>query len=218
VETAPQTQQLHEKRVVGIDVGLKRFATLSDGTEIANPRFLGKQLRKLKVAQRKLKNKHKGSANRRKQVAVIAKLHFKVRNARKDYAHKASSTIVKNHDIVIVEDLNISGMVQNRKLSRAISDVGWGMFMEMLRYKLQWAGKLFVTIDRYFASSKTCSCCGVVKDEMPLHIRTFECDACGLVQGRDLNAAINIRRQGMSQLLVEEIRVGGSSEARIPRL
>jgi putative transposase len=218
VELTTQPQQFQEARVVGIDVGLKQFATLSDGTEIANPGFLKKQLSKLRVEQRKLKNKQKGSANRKKQVAVIAKLHRKVRDARKDYAHKASSTIVKNHDIVIVEDLNIKGMVQNRKLSRSISDAGWGMFLEMLRYKLQWAGKLFVTIDRYFASSKTCSCCRAVKDEMPLHIRTFECAACGLSIDRDLNAAINIRRQGMSQLLVEGLSGSGPSEARIPAL
>jgi putative transposase len=92
------------------------------------------------------------------------------------------------------------------------------MFVEMLRYKLQWAGKLFVTIDRYFASSKTCSCCGAVKDEIPLQIRTFECEACGLVLDRDLNAAVNIRRQGMSQLLVEGLSGSGPGEARIPAL
>jgi putative transposase len=218
VEIAARTQPCQEVSVVGIDVGLKQFATLSDGTDIVNPRFLKKQLSKLRIEQRKLRNKQKGSANREKQVAVIAKLHRKVRDARKDCAHKASGTIVKNHDVVIVEDLNIKGMVQNRKLSRAISDAGWGMFLDMLRYKLQWAGKKLVSIDRYFASSKTCSCCGAVKESMPLRIRTFECDTCGLVLDRDLNAALNIRRQGMSQLLVEGLSVGGSSEARIPAL
>lgn len=195
--------------VLGIDVGLKQFATLSDGTETANPKFLKKQLRKLRIEQRKLKHKQKGSANRKRQVARIAKLHQKVKDARKDYAHKASTAIVKNHDVVVVEDLNIGGMVKNRKLSRAISDAGWGMFVEMLGYKLEWAGKKLLKVNRFYPSSKTCSGCEAMK-EMPLHLRTYDCSACGLSLDRDVNAALNIRRQGMSQLLVEEPALAAS--------
>jgi putative transposase len=202
---------------VGIDVGLKTFATLSEGTVIENPRFLKKQLRKLKIEQRRLKNKQRGSANRKKQAARIARLHTKVKNARKDFAHKASTTIVKNHDVVVIEDLNIKGMVKNHKLARAISDVGWGQFLAMLEYKLKWAGKSIISINRFFASSQICSCCGA-KKPMPLNLRTYDCAHCGLSLDRDLNAALNIRRQGMSQQLVEVLSSGGTSEARIPAL
>lgn len=192
--TAPVV--LSEARAVGIDVGLKSFAVLSDGTEIENPRFLAKMLAKLKLAQRALKRKVKFSNNWKKQVARIVRLHIQVKNARKDFAHKASTTIVKNHDVIAVEDLNIQGMVKNRCLSRAISDAGWGLFLDMLKYKAEWAGKQFVRIGRFVATSQICSNCGERKP-MPLSVRTYACGGCGLEVDRDWNASLNIRAAGL---------------------
>jgi putative transposase len=192
----PTHVPLTEDRAVGVDVGLKSFAVLSDGTEIENPRFLKATLAKLKRAQRRLSRKTKRSNNWKRQVAKVVKLHAKVKNSRKDFAHKASTAIVKNHDVIAVEDLNIKGMVKNRHLSRAISDVGWGLFLDMLKYKAEWAGKHFVKIGRFEASSKTCSTCGE-KKPTPLSVRTYACDGCGLFMDRDWNASLNIRAAGL---------------------
>lgn len=193
---APAPASTTEEKAVGIDVGLKSFAVLSDGTEIENPRFLRTALAKLKKAQRRLSRKTKRSNNWKKQVVKVVKLHVQVKNSRKDFAHKVSTAIVKNHDVIAVEDLNIKGMVKNRHLSRAISDVGWGLFMAMLEYKAKWAGKHFVRIGRFEASSKTCSNCGV-KKPMPLSVRTYACGGCGTVMDRDWNASLNIRAAGL---------------------
>lgn len=192
----PAPVAVTEDRAVGIDVGLKSFAVLSDGTEIENPRFLRAALAKLKRAQRRLSRKAKRSNNWKRQVAKVVKLHIKVKNSRKDFAHKVSTAIVKNHDVIAVEDLNIKGMVKNRHLSRAISDVGWGLFLDMLKYKAEWAGKHFVQIGRFEASSKTCSACGE-KKPMPLSVRTYACGGCGTVIDRDWNASLNIRAAGL---------------------
>jgi putative transposase len=188
-----------EERAVGIDVGLKSFGVLSDGTEIENPRLLQKALAKLKRAQRRLSRKTKRSNRWKKQVAKVVKLHIQVKNARKDFAHKVSTAIVKNHDVIAVEDLHIKGMVQNRHLSRAISDVGWGLFLDMLRYKAAWAGKHFVQIGRFLGTSQMCSTCGE-KKPMPLSVRTYACSGCGTVLDRDWNASLNIRAAGLAVL------------------
>lgn len=185
-----------KERAVGIDMGLKSFAFLSDGTEIENPRFLMTVLAKLRRAQRLLSRKTKFSNNWKKQVAKVVKLHIRVKNARKDFAQKASTAIVKNHDVIAVEDLNINGMVKNRHLSRAISDAGWRLFLAMLEYKAQWAGKHFVRIGRFEATSKTCSECGQ-KKPLPLSVRTYACGNCGMVMDRDWNASLNIRAAGL---------------------
>lgn len=190
---------ISEECAVGIDVGLKNFAVLSDGTRIENPRFLEKTSAKLKKAHRKLDRKVKGSNNRKKQAARVARLYTKARNSRKDFAHKVSTAIVKNHDVIAVEDLNIAGMVKNRLLSRAISDVGWGMFLGMLNYKAEWAGKHFVKIGRFEPTSQRCSGCGARKPT-PLSVRIYECDSCGVVKDRDWNASLNIRAAGLAVL------------------
>lgn len=193
-DTAPAATTY--ERAVGIDVGLKSFAVLSDGSEIENPRFLKHALGRLRNAQRKLSRKTKRSGRWRKQVRKVTRLHIKVKNSRKDFAHKVSSAIVKNHDVIAVEDLNIKGMVKNRHLSRAISDVGWGLFLTMLRYKAEWAGKHFVQIGRFLATSQVCSTCGE-KKPMPLSVRTYACGGCGTVMDRDWNASLNIRAAGL---------------------
>lgn len=185
-----------EARAVGIDMGLKSFAVLSDGTEIENPRILGNNLVRLKKAQRQLRRKTKWSNNWKKQMARVVRLHIKVKNSRKDFCHKVSTAIVKNHDVIAVEALNIRGMVKNRHLSRAISDAGWGQFLTMLKYKAEWAGKHFVSIGRFEASSQVCSICGE-KKAMPLSVRTYSCGRCGMVRDRDWNASLNIRAAGL---------------------
>jgi putative transposase len=195
----PASIPVTENRAVGIDVGLKTFAMLSDGTEIENPRFLAKALAKLRKAQRRLSRKVKGSNNRKKQAVKIARLHAGVKNCRKDFAHKSSTAIVKNHDVIAVEGLNIRRMVRNRHLSRAISDAGWRLFMQMLKYKAEWAGKHFVRIGRFVATSQTCSACGE-KKPMPLDVRSYSCGNCGLVVDRDWNAGLNIRAAGLAVL------------------
>ncbi len=191
---------------VGIDVGIKHLATLSNGRHIENPKYLRNAQAKLVYEQRALMRKKKGSNNRRKQAAKVAQLHIKIKNCRKDVLHKASTDIVKNHDIIAVETLNISGMMQNHKLAQSIADVGWHYFQSMLEYKAKWQGKHFVKIPRFSPTSKTCSQCKA-KQPMPLRIRTFDCAKCCAVIDRDLNASINILAAGHAVLLA----CGGNS-------
>jgi putative transposase len=193
---SPMPAAIKEDKAIGIDMGIKNFAALSDGTFIENPRFLNKVLAKLRRAQRLLARKTKRSKAWKRQVAKVVRLHIKVKNSRKDFAHKVSTAIVKNHDVIAVEDLNITGMVKNRHLSRAVSDVGWGLFLSMLEYKAGWAGKHFVRIGRLEATSKTCSTCGE-KQPMPLCVRIYACESCGMIMDRDWNASLNIRAAGL---------------------
>jgi putative transposase len=172
---------------------------LSDGSSIENPKFLQKALAKLAKAQRHLSRKTKFSSNWKKQKAKVTKLHASVKNARKDFSHKASTAIVKNYNVVAVEDLCIANMVKNRHLSRAINDVGWGMFTDMIKYKANWQGKHFVKIDRFKATSQVCSACGERKP-MPLSVRTYQCGGCGLEVDRDWNASLNIKAAGLAAL------------------
>ena len=195
-------------KTIGIDLGLSHFASISDGSVIENPSFLKKELRKLAYLQRSLSRKKKGSSNRKKSVMKVVKKHIDIYNQRKNFAHQLSHTFVKNHDVIVVEDLCIKGMVQNKHLSRAISDVGWGMFLSFLKYKCSWVGKHFLQINRFFPSSKTCSSCRC-QQEMPLNVRMYQCKNCGVQIDRDLNASLNIRAAGLAVLNV----CGGSEVA-----
>ncbi|MFN3381229.1 MAG: RNA-guided endonuclease TnpB family protein [Runella zeae] len=190
---------------VGIDVGLKHFATLSDGSKIDNPKFLFHSLKRLRVEQRTLKRRFRKGAKEQskgyqKQNLVVAKLHEKVSNQRKDFLHKTSTAIVKQFDTVVMEDLNIVGMVKNKNLSRSIADVGWSMFENQVRYKCEWYGKNFEQIGRFEPSSKICSSCGQHKGELVLSEREWTCAKCETKHDRDLNAAINIRNFGLSKI------------------
>ena len=185
------------EKTIGLDLGLSHFASISDGSVIENQSFLKKELRKLAYLQRSVSRKKKGSNNRKKSVAKVVKKHIDIFNQRKNFAHQLSHTLVKNHDAIVVEDLCIKGMVQNRHLSRAISDVGWGMFLNFLKYKCFWYGKHFLQINRFFPSSKICSSCGC-QQEMPLEMRTYQCKNCGIQIDRDLNASLNIRAAGLA--------------------
>lgn len=196
---APTPVAAGQARAVGIDVGLSCFATLSNGTAVENPRFLKRSLAKLKRAQRRLSRMSKGSNNWKKQAAAVATLHLKVRNSRRDFAHRTSTAIVNNHDVIAVEDLQIKGMLKNRHLASAISDAGWGMFLTMLAYKSAWAGKHFVRIGRFEATTQMCSACGR-KKPMLLSARVYHCEGCGLKMDRDCNASLNIRAAGLAVL------------------
>jgi putative transposase len=187
--------------VVGIDVGLKTYATLSDGTKVENPKTLAKYQKKLNRANRRLHKREKGSKNREKQRVVVAKLHRKVRNVRNDFQYKTTARMIANYDGFVLETLNIKGMVKNHCLARSISDAGWHEFKRQLRYKSEWAGKLFREIDTFEPSSKTCNACGWYNKNLTLADREFVCQGCGVVEDRDHNAALNIRDIGLKAVL-----------------
>lgn len=204
-QDAPAKARISRETAVGVDVGLKHFATLSDGSKIDNPKFLFHSLSRLKVEQRTMNRRFKKGAKEQtkgyqKQRLVVAKLHEKVANQRKDFLHKTSTAIVKQYDTVVLEDLNIKGMVQNRHLSRAISDVGWGTFEGFIRYKCEWQGKNFEQIGRFEPSSRICSTCGHHKGELLLSEREWTCIKCQAKHDRDENAALNIRNFGLSKI------------------
>lgn len=198
----PEKKPITQKTTVGIDVGLKHFATLSDGTKIDNPKFLFHSLRRLRIEQRTLSRRFKKGAkeqsiNWQKQKIVVAKLHEKIANQRKDFLHKTSTAIIKQYDMICMENLNISGMVKNRSLSRAIADVAWGTFESYVKYKSDWYGKNFMQIGRFEPSSKTTSCCGAFLENLTLSDRIIICPKCGMRHDRDLNAANNIKTIGL---------------------
>ena len=191
------------KTVLGLDYASDGLYVDSDGNGADYPKFYRKGQEKLKKEQKKLSRKKKCSKNRAKQRKKVAKAHRHVRNQRKDFLNKRSRMIANSFDAVIVEDLNMKGLAQCLNLGKSTHDNGWGIFLLMLAYKLANLGKHLVRVDRFFPSTKTCSCCGKLHD-MPLSKRVYECE-CGLVMDRDRNAAINIRNEGM-RLLQEKNR------------
>jgi len=186
----PQPRPHH---VIGVDVGIKALATTSDGEVFENPKALAKAERRLRMLQKSVARKKKGSNNRRKAKQKVARQHYRVSCIRRDAIHKLTSMIAKSGSILVVEDLHVKGMLRNRKLSKAVSDASFGEILRQLEYKAAWAGVQVVKADRFFPSSKTCSGCGHVKADLALGDRTYECGACGLVLDRDLNAAINLK-------------------------
>ena len=184
-------------KTIGIDVGLKEFATLSDGTIINNPHYFRDSQTKLRKAQRRLSRKKKGSSRWKKSKRKVSRLHKKLANQREHFLHNLSTKIVKDYDTISIEDLNVAGMVKNRKLAKSISDVSWSRFFNMLKYKSEWYGKTLVVVGRFEPTSKTCSNCGNVKQELKLSERTYRCDSCGHEMDRDLNASININAIGV---------------------
>ena len=181
---------------IGIDVGLKEFATLSDGKVIANPKYFRNSQAELRKAQKRLNRKKKGSFRYTKCKIKVARIHKKIANQRNHFLHIVSSKIVNDYDLISIEDLNVKGMVKNRKLSKSISDASFSMFFSMLKYKCEWYGKELVKIDRFAPSSKTCSNCGSVKTELKLSERVYKCK-CGFEMDRDLNASKNINAMGV---------------------
>ena len=206
---------------IGIDLGLTDFIVLSDGSKVANPKFLSKLQDKLareqkilakrrvvaKTDQRRLSD----SKNYQKQKLKVAKVYEKITNKRTDFLHKLSINLIKNHDVIAIEDLNVKGMVKNRKLAKAISDSSWSAFTTMLAYKAEWYGKTLVKVDRWYPSSKTCSNCNhlLTKAELLLSVRTWNCPTCSQQNDRDINASINILNEGLKLITLKTVGATG---------
>jgi len=200
VETESTHAACENQAVVGVDLGIKTLATLSDGKVIESVHPLRKRLGRLKLLQRWLSRKVKGSSNRRKAVQRVSKVHYEVACLRKDVLDKLTTYLCENYQVICVEDLNVSGMMKNHKLALSISDMGFGEFRRQLEYKSILNGNTLIFADRWFPSSKTCSGCGAVKETLLLSDREYVCESCGLGINRDLNAAINLRNYGLEQL------------------
>jgi putative transposase len=179
--------------VVGVDLGVNSLATLSSGLVFPNLKPYRTALKRLQRLQRSVSQKVKGSNNRNKAIALLARQHHRVANIRKDSLHKLTSYLAKNHGTVVIEDLCVTGMLNNHRLAQSISDVAFGEFRRQLEYKCEWYGAKLVVVDRFFPSSQLCSNCGHQK-KMPLHVRTYECPECGLSLDRDFNASINLEK------------------------
>jgi putative transposase len=202
-------------QAVGVDLGVKDFAVTSDGEKIANRRHLERKARNLARYQRRMARCWPGSANRARAKAKIARAHRKVRDARQDFLHRASIRLVRDNDMIVIENLNIAGMVRNRRLARAISACGWGEFRRQLEYKCQRYGRTLVVIDRFYPSSKTCSACGHLLAELSLNTRTWQCPSCGTRHDRDINAAQNILAAGQAVTACgADVRHSGPSRVR----
>ncbi|MFE4776275.1 RNA-guided endonuclease TnpB family protein, partial [Streptomyces sp. NPDC056713] len=182
---------------IGIDAGLDHLLTFSTGEKIANPRHERRDRVALAKAQRRLAKKAKDSVNRAKARRKVAKIHARIADRRRDALHKITTRLVRDNQTLVIEDLTVRNMVKNRKLARAISDAAWSQFRSMLEYKAAWYGREVIAIDRWFPSSKLCSSCGALADEMPLSVRTWTCD-CGTTHDRDVNAAKNLLAAGQA--------------------
>lgn len=207
-------------KVAGIDLGIKEFAIVHDGEQCSkfpNPKHLSKHEKNLKRKQKKLARKQRGSKSRNKARKLVAKVHERISNTRQDYLHKVSRKIVDNNQVVVSENLNIKGMVRNHKLAKAISDVGWGMFVNFLDYKLKEKGGVLVEIDRWFPSSKLCSHCHYEMESLTLDVREWTCPKCGTHHDRDENAAKNIRAEGIRMLSVSGTGTAAVAGAKVRR-
>ena len=218
VEDGTQAPEVHDGQVVGVDMGVKTLATCSDGTMYANPRAEAAQRRKIRRYNKALARsltihgRHQGSKRRQRARRKLATAHYRAACLRSDAQHKASTEIVRRAACVVMEDLNVRGMVKNRRLARAVSDAGMSGFVSKLRYKCEADGGRFMQTDRWFASTKLCSGCGQVQ-AMPLNVRTYSCD-CGVLLDRDLNAARNLARYAADSS--SEARNGRGGHVRPP--
>lgn len=192
---------------IGIDMGIKHFLVSSDGEKAKNPKFADRQLKNLKQKQRKLSNKKRGSIRYKKAKKLVAKIHKKTKDARNDFQHKLSLKLASKNQAVSIETLSMLEMSKNRILSRRLADIGWNEFTQKLSYKLEDRGNSLVKIDKFFPSTKTCSCCNHILDDISLSVRNWTCKQCGANHDRDINASINIDYQGIIKLKAEGFTV-----------
>ena len=192
IEQLPKTN-----KQVGIDLGLKDFVITSDGIKFKNNKYTNKYSRKLKKAQQHLSRKQKGSNGFEKQKLKVAKIHEKIASSRLDTLHKVSYQLVREYDFIGIEDLNVKGMIKNHKLSKHIVDASWGTFVNLLNYKCGWYGKELVKVNRFYPSSKTCSSCGWINQNLKLSDRKWSCKSCDEIHDRDINASKNILKESL---------------------
>ena len=197
-EKLPEKQEFSHATLIGIDVGLMTFATLSTGEKIDNPKFLKNSLERLKCLQRRVSKKVKGSKNRRKAVYKLAKIHEKISNQRHDFQHKVSNKLISENQAIAVETLNIKGMMKCHNRAQSTGDSGWYSFVLKLMYKAEWVGKTILRIGMWEPSSKTCNVCGYKHPNLTQDIREWQCPECGEIHDRDINAAINIKNFALS--------------------
>ena len=205
-------------KAIGIDVGITDIAVTSDGEKFSNPKWMSKHEQNRIRKERKLTRKQIGSNRRNKARLLVSKIHNHIANCRSDFLHKLSRRIVDENQVIAVENLNVKALTKNRKLSRAICSIGWGMFCTMLKYKAEWDGKIYLEIDRFFPSSKTCSHCYHKIKELPLNIRSWSCPSCNTRHDRDINAAINIREEALRILSVGSIDTAHGGRVKPTRL
>ena len=189
-----------EGKAIGLDLGLTHFAITSDGSKFDNPRHLKKREKNLKRKQQKLSRKVKGSNRRAKTRKIVARVHERITNTRKDFQHKLSRKLVNENQVIIVENLAVKNMVKNHNLAVGISDCGWSEFKSQLKYKAEKEGKTYLEIGRFFPSTKTCHVCLNQISSLPLEVRSWTCSFCNTKHDRDINAAINIRDEGLRLL------------------
>ena len=207
----PEKESFGYDSTIGLDVGIKDFVTMSDGTKIDNPKFLRGSIQRLKVLQRSVSRKKKGSKNRDKAKYQVALQHEKITNQRKDFLHKVSSKIVSENQAIAIETLNVTGMMKNHCLAQAIGDVSWSEFFRQLEYKCEWYGKTLLRIGRFEPSSKICSVCGSINHDLKLSDREWTCAGCGTLHDRDINASINIKKFALQdQNLIGVVAPGGT--------
>ncbi|UYM17447.1 RNA-guided endonuclease InsQ/TnpB family protein [Endozoicomonas euniceicola] len=212
-EQPKQIDNLEANQVVGVDMGITDLAITSTGHKTGNPRFLKKAQRNLKRKQQALSRCKKGSKGRHKARLLVAKAYERVAFARNDFQHKLSKQLIDENQAVIVETLKVKNMLKNKRLARSIADAGWHSLITKLEYKAKQEGKHLVKIDQWFASSKTCSVCDLKQEKMPLRIRSWEC-SCGAIHDRDINAARNIKKQGILKLKAEGLSVSADGGLR----
>jgi putative transposase len=221
IEIEGEHPTIAEGKIYGVDLGVKHFAVVTDGEKVSkydNPKHIAKHEKNLKRKQKKLARKIKRSKSRNKYRKVVAKVYERVSNSRQDFLHKLSYKLTSDSQAVIVENLNVKGMVRNHKLAKAISDCGWGMFTNFLSYKLERNGGKLVEIDRWFPSSKLCHVCFYQIGEIPLDVREWTCPHCGTHHDRDENASRNIRAEGIRMLKAEGSAVSAVGGEIRPKL
>lgn len=203
-----------EGNAIGVDLGITDFAITSTGSKYPNPRHIKKHECNLKRKQRKLSRKVKGSNSRHKARKLVARVHQRISNSRQDFLHKLSHKLVNENQVIVVEDLAVKNMVRNHCLAKAISDCGWSSFVGMLNYKCERSGKILVKVDRFFPSSKTCSNCYHRVSSLPLDVRQWTCSNCGTNHDRDVNAAVNIKAEGLRLLALGTSATAGGGDVR----